>query len=82
MNFDIELSRRHLNSAPNRGCRLRNVIWLEERRGALVLLAGLADWNGARLRQAAIGSTDSNDEAVRSLLLDAAQVADEDCSPT
>jgi len=30
-------------------------IWVEERRGATVLLAGLADWNRQLLRSAATG---------------------------
>jgi len=30
-------------------------LWVEERRGAIVLLAGLADWNRQLLRSAATG---------------------------
>ena len=32
-------------------------IWIEERRGAIVLLAGLADWNRQLLRSAATGES-------------------------
>jgi len=32
-------------------------IWVEERRGAIVLLAGLADWNRQLLRSAATGES-------------------------
>jgi hypothetical protein len=48
-------------------------IWIEERRGAVELLAGLADWDGALLRRAALqlASEWSNAQASQ-LLLDAA----------
>ena len=42
-------------------------IWVEERRGAIVLLAGLADWNRQLLRSAATGEWVSI--TVRDLLL-------------
>ena len=46
-------------------------IWVEERRGAIVLLAGLADWNRQLLRSAANGEWVSI--TVRDLLLAAAE---------
>ena len=42
-------------------------MWVEERRGAIVLLAGLADWNRQLLRSAATGERVSI--TVRDLLL-------------
>jgi hypothetical protein len=42
-------------------------IWIEERRGAIVLLAGLADWNRQLSRSAATGEWVSI--TVRNLLL-------------
>ena len=44
-------------------------IWVEERRGAIVVLAGLADWNRQLLRSAATGEWVSI--TVRELLLGA-----------
>jgi hypothetical protein len=47
--------------------------WQEERRGAVVLLAALADYDAARLRRAALDVADElGDPGARSLLLDAA----------
>jgi hypothetical protein len=48
-------------------------MWAEERRGACVLLAGLADWRGPVLRRAALELGELTDTAVVRLLLDAAQ---------
>ena len=48
-------------------------LWQEERRGALVLLAGLADYDAALLRRAALGVADElSDRTAQGLLLDAA----------
>jgi hypothetical protein len=47
-------------------------MWAEERRGAVVLLAGLSDWNPALYREAALISAEWA-PAVAHLLLDAAQ---------
>jgi len=46
-------------------------MWVEERRGAIVLLAGLGDWNRQLLRSAATGEWVSI--TARDLLLAAAQ---------
>jgi hypothetical protein len=47
--------------------------WQEERRGAVVLLAALADYDVAVLRRAALEVADElGDPGARSLLLDAA----------
>ena len=43
-------------------------IWVEERRGAIVLLAGLADWNRQLLRSAATGEWVSITAAISSSL--------------
>lgn len=53
-------------------------LWLEEKRGAVELLAGLEDWNAPLLRRAAlrVASEWSNTSATE-LLLDAARVADQ-----
>jgi hypothetical protein len=46
----------------------------EERRGACVLLAGLADWDAALLKRAALGvANEWTNRDASALLLDAAQ---------
>jgi hypothetical protein len=52
-----------------------HALWLEERRGAVDLLAGLGDWDRALLRRAALEvASEWSDSRVRELLLDAATV--------
>jgi hypothetical protein len=53
-------------------------LWREERRGATVLLAGLAGWQGPLLRRAAVGLPGAVADPVRELLHDAACLADEE----
>ena len=48
-------------------------LWVEERRGACVLLASLADWQASTCRKAALDLGELTDPAVVRLLLDAAQ---------
>jgi len=48
-------------------------MWAEERRGACVLLARLADWRPLVLRNAALERGELTDTTVVRLLLDAAQ---------
>ncbi len=51
--------------------------WREERRGAVILLAALADNDPTLLRQAALHSTDQKSAAaVRGLLLDARRLCE------
>jgi hypothetical protein len=51
--------------------------WLEERRGAVVLCAALADYDLALLRRAAFHSADGAvDPAAQALLLDATRVGE------
>jgi hypothetical protein len=53
------------------------MLWLEERRGAIELLAGLADWDGTLLRRAALDvASEWVDDRGKDLLLEAASVAD------
>jgi hypothetical protein len=48
-------------------------LWREERRGAVVLLAALGDYDAALLRRAALDVADElSDQTARKLLLDAA----------
>jgi hypothetical protein len=48
--------------------------WREDRRGAVMLLASLAEWDGALLRNAALETASEwSDRAAIDLLLDAAQ---------
>jgi hypothetical protein len=47
-------------------------LWFEERRGAVVLLAALAEWNQSLCRRAAFDA-DQWDPFVQRLLLDAAE---------
>lgn len=47
-------------------------LWAEERRGAVVLLASLADWHTHLCRKAALELGELTDAAVVRLLLDAA----------
>lgn len=65
-----------LGTAPPSTSRCR--LWHEERRGAAVLLAGLADWDGSLLRRAATGPVGKPNGRVRSLLFDAADIADDE----
>ena len=48
-------------------------LWQEERRGAAVLLAALADWSRSTCRHAALDRGDLAEAAVVALLLAAAQ---------
>ena len=49
------------------------LLWLEERRGAVELLAGLGDWDSAMLRRAALQiASEWADAPTTQLLLDAA----------
>jgi hypothetical protein len=49
--------------------------WSEERRGAVILLAALADYDATRLRRAAVHAADRPcPSAVQALLLDATRV--------
>jgi hypothetical protein len=48
-------------------------LWNEERRGAVVLLAALADWRAPLLLRVALELGEPTDTAVVRLLLDAAQ---------
>jgi hypothetical protein len=51
-------------------------LWAEECRGSIELLAGLADWNEALLRRVALEvAAEWSNQAVRALLLDAADAA-------
>jgi hypothetical protein len=51
------------------------LLWLEERRGAVELLAGLGDWDSALLRRAALQvANEWADARARQLLLDAVTV--------
>jgi hypothetical protein len=50
-------------------------LWHEERRGALILLSALADYNSALLRRAALAlAEDLSDPVARALLLEAADI--------
>jgi len=52
-----------------------HALWLEERRGAIELLAGLGDWDSALLRRAALQvASEWVDASASRLLLDAATV--------
>jgi len=55
-------------------------LWLEERRGAAVLLAGLADWNASTVRRAMW--LDPTDDDVRALLADALHECDASADPS
>jgi len=48
-------------------------LWVEERRGAAVLLAALADWSRSTCRRAALDRGELTEPAVVGLLLAAAQ---------
>jgi hypothetical protein len=53
-------------------------VWLEELRGAIELLAALADWDGTLLRRAALGvASESTGQHGRELLIEAAKIADQ-----
>jgi hypothetical protein len=62
---------------PEPADRAERELWREERRGAVVLLAGLADDDAASLRRAALQvAGEWVDRQVNALLLDAATLAD------
>jgi hypothetical protein len=59
---------------PEPSDRQERSLWREERRGALVLLAALADYDPALLRRAMLdGADDRLEPGARELLLDAAR---------
>ena len=60
-------------AAPNPADPHDRELWAEERRGAVVLLAALAEWDARLLRQAALELGELTDPAVTRLLLDAAE---------
>jgi hypothetical protein len=61
---------------PEPANRAERELWREERRGAVVLLAGLADDDPAKLRRAALEvAGEWADRDVNALLLDAAALA-------
>jgi hypothetical protein len=54
-------------------------MWAEERRGACVLLAGLADWRADLCRKAALDGDVWISPAITHLLLDATQECTRRC---
>lgn len=60
------------NLGPEPADDAERAFWLEERRGIVVLLAGLADWDAKLLRRAAFGPPGTVTAAAAALLLDAA----------
>jgi hypothetical protein len=60
---------------PEPNSRAERTLWHEERRGAVVLLAGLADYDSALLRRAALEiAGELVDRPARDLLLEAAEL--------